>query len=537
MKLPITLVFILTALSVYAQSASSLESKLAKAKSDSDKMELKYELAKIYNKKSSTRGKAAKYIKDAYLIANDKKDYYLLAKIGFLDGDIYEKNRDAIRAQARYKTAKENAIKAGDKSLASQILTQAAKLYGQSGKFKEAYYATREALSLGGGGRSSGSSGDQVTRLVNEKAKLENQNRTLTKDKERLTTELYALKGEKAPIAIGDKTVLTREEAAIQRERLAEIAEKEKQLQSLASRNAESEKKRARLEQKYAALSKEDLEKEALLTETKLDNERASNFNKILGLAVGSLFVFAILLFGRLRANRKSKKELEEKNTLIAAEQKKADDLLLNILPAPIAKELKANGKAKARKFNDVSVLFTDFKNFSGIAESMSPVDLVDELDHCFKGFDYIISQYPSIEKIKTIGDAYMCASGLNGKLHKADELVKAALEMQIFLEEYKQDRQSKGKRFFEARIGIHSGPVVAGIVGFNKFAYDIWGDTVNLASRMESNGTPGKVNISTSTYNKVRHMFKCEHRGKISAKNLGEVDMYFVEQQVGATA
>ena len=523
---------------MFAQSASSLESKLSKAKSDSDIMELKYELAKIYNEKSSTRAKAAKYIRDAYLIANDKKDYYLLAKIGFLDGDIHENNKDAIRAQARYKTAKENAIKAGDKALASQILTESADLHEQSGKFREAYYATREALSLGGGGsRSSGSSSDQVTRLVNEKVKLENQNRTLTKDKERLYDELSVLKGNKAPIAIGEKTILTREEAAIQRERLAEIAEKEKQLESLASRNAESEKKRIRLEQKYAALSKEDLAKEALLTETKLDNERASNFNKILGLAVGSLFVFAILLFGRLRANRKSKKELEEKNTLIAAEQKKADDLLLNILPAPIAKELKANGKAKARKFNDVSVLFTDFKNFSGIAESMSPVDLVDELDHCFKGFDYIISQYPSIEKIKTIGDAYMCASGLNGKLHKADELVRAALEMQTFLEEYKIDRQNNGKRFFEARIGIHSGPVVAGIVGFNKFAYDIWGDTVNLASRMESNGTPGKVNISTSTYNKVRHMFQCEHRGKISAKNLGQVDMYFVEQQVGATA
>ena len=414
-------------------------------------------------------------------------------------------------------------------------------MHSQSGKYREAYAATKEALSLGGSISSSSSStksGSRVTQLINENARLQNQNRTLTKDKERLTNKLYGQNGEKAPsIASGTQSVLTREEAAIQRERLAEIEEKEKQLQSLASRNAESEQKRARLEKKYAALSKEDLEREALLTETKLDNERASNFNKILGLAVGSLFIFAILLYGRLSANRKSKKDLEEKNTLIAEEQKKADDLLLNILPAPIAKELKAKGKAAPRKFNDVSVLFTDFKNFSGIAEQMSPVELVEELDHCFKGFDYIIGQYASIEKIKTIGDAYMCASGLNGSLHKAEELVKAALEMQTFLEEYKLDRQNKSRPFFEARIGIHSGPVVAGIVGFNKFAYDIWGDTVNLASRMESNGTPGKVNISTSTYNKVRHLFNCEHRGKISAKNLGQVDMYFVEQQVGATA
>jgi len=540
MKLLFSLVLLIAlSFGLSAQSASSLESKLKKARSDSDKMELKYELAKIYNESSSTRSKAAKYIKDAYLIAKSKGDYYMLAKIGYLDGNIHENNRDAARAHSRYKTAKDNAVKAGDNALASQILEKTARLYGQSGKFKEAYLATRDALKLGGSGSNGGgSSSSKVTRLVNENAKLENENRRLTKDKERVTNELYALKGVKAPaMSAGNKSVLTREEAAIQRERLAEIEDKERQLKSLASEKAETEKKRARLERKYAALSKEDLAKEALLTETKLDNERASNFNKILGLAVGSLCIFAVLLFGRLRANRKSKKELEEKGVLIAAEQKKADDLLLNILPAPIAKELKANGKAKARKFDDVSVLFTDFKNFSGIAERMSPVDLVDELDHCFKGFDYIIAQYPSIEKIKTIGDAYMCASGLNGKVHKPEELVTAALEMQSFLEEYKIDRQSRSSAFFEARIGIHSGPVVAGIVGFNKFAYDIWGDTVNLASRMESNGTVGKVNISTTTYNKVRHIFKCDHRGKISAKNVGQVDMYFVNQAVGVTA
>ena len=130
-----------------------------------------------------------------------------------------------------------------------------------------------------------------------------------------------------------------------------------------------------------------------------------------------------------------------------------------------------------------------------------------------------------------------MCASGLNGKPHRADELVKAALEMQTFLGEYKQDRQQRSRPFFEARIGIHSGPVVAGVVGFNKFAYDIWGETVNLASRMESNGVAGQVNISASTYQKVRHIYRCEHRGKVSAKNLGQVDMYFVQQNVGATA
>ncbi len=533
MKLPLSLLlFLVCTVSLVAQSASTLESKLKRAKSKSDQMELKYELAKIYNKSGSSRGKAALYAKEAYLLAKDKGDYFMLAQIGYLDGTIHANNRDALRAQARYKTAKANAIKAGDSNLAKQILESSAKLHSDSGKFKEAYYATREALNLNV--KTSGSSRRVQNNLVNDNATLDYKNRELIKDNERLTKELNTLKGIKGGgdggIKIGDETVLTREEAARQRERLAEI-------ETLESKNAESEAKRARLEKKYAALSKEDLEKEALLSETRLDNERASNFNKILGLALGSLLIFAILLFGRLNANRKSKKELEEKNKLIAEEQKKADDLLLNILPEPIAQELKANGRAKAQKINDASVLFTDFENFSGIAEKMSPEVLVDELDHCFKGFDYIIGQYPSIEKIKTIGDAYMCASGLNGKTHRADELVKAALEMQTFLEEYKIDRQQRSRPFFEARIGIHSGPVVAGVVGFNKFAYDIWGDTVNLASRMESNGVAGQVNISSSTYQKVRHIFRCEARGKITAKNLGQVDMYFVQQNVGATA
>jgi len=449
-----------------------------------------------------------------------------------LDGNIHANNRDALRAQTRYKTAKDNAIKAGDRNLAKQILESSAKLHSESGKFKEAFYASREALNLNV--RSAGTSKRVQNELVNDNATLDYKNRELVKDNERLTKELNALKGIKgggdSGIKIGDETVLTREEAARQRERLAEI-------EKLSNAKEESEEKRKRLEAKFAALSKEDLEKEALLAETRLDNERQSNFNKILGLALGSLLIFAFLLFGRLNANRKSKRVLEAKNKLIADEQKKADDLLLNILPEPIAQELKINGKAKAQKINDSSVLFTDFENFSGIAEKMSPEMLVDELDHCFKGFDYIIGQYPSIEKIKTIGDSYMCASGLNGKAHRADELVRAALEMQSFLDEYKLDRQQRGRPFFEARIGVHSGPVVAGVVGFKKFAYDIWGDTVNLASRIESNGVAGKVNISATTYQKVRHIFRCEHRGKISAKNLGQVDMYFVQQNVGATA
>jgi class 3 adenylate cyclase len=161
----------------------------------------------------------------------------------------------------------------------------------------------------------------------------------------------------------------------------------------------------------------------------------------------------------------------------------------------------------------------------------------VEELDKCFKAFDYIIGQYPDIEKIKTIGDAYMCASGLSDRKTMPYTIVQAALDIQNYLLEYKELRIRQGKPFFEARIGIHTGHVVAGVVGSKKFVYDIWGDTVNTAARVESNGEPGQVNISEETYKLVKYRFDCLPRGKMPAKNKGEIDMYFVKKAlVGAT-
>jgi len=217
----------------------------------------------------------------------------------------------------------------------------------------------------------------------------------------------------------------------------------------------------------------------------------------------------------------------------ISKEKKRSDELLLNILPEETAEELKATGTAKTKSFESVSVLFTDFKNFTQASEKLSPDELVQEINSCFSEFDKIVTKH-DIEKIKTIGDAYMCAGGLPvANSTHAQDLVKAGLEMQQFIEKNKQERLAKGQPFFELRLGIHTGPVVAGVVGTKKFAYDIWGDTVNTASRMESSGEVGKVNISGATYELVKDKFKCMHRGKVQAKNKGEIDMYFVEQSV----
>jgi class 3 adenylate cyclase len=220
----------------------------------------------------------------------------------------------------------------------------------------------------------------------------------------------------------------------------------------------------------------------------------------------------------------------EKENEIISKEKQRYEELLLNILPKEVAQELKETGRSEAKTFEMVTVMFTDFKDFTRIGEGMSPEQLVREIDYCFSNFDMIIQKY-GIEKIKTIGDAYMCAGGLPAINHThAADVVHAAIDMRDFMIKHKNEKLAKGEIPFEIRIGIHSGPVVAGIVGIKKFAYDIWGDTVNTASRMESSGEVGRVNISEDTYRLVKDKFNCEFRGKITAKGKGEIEMYFAE-------
>ena len=212
--------------------------------------------------------------------------------------------------------------------------------------------------------------------------------------------------------------------------------------------------------------------------------------------------------------------------------KKRSDELLLNILPGETAEELKRKGHADAKFIDEATVIFTDFKGFTAFAEKLSPDELVKDLNECFSAFDQIVEKH-GLEKIKTIGDAYMAAGGLptHNKTHATDA-IRAALEMRDFIEILKSRKSSSGMPFFEIRIGIHTGPVVAGIVGIKKFQYDIWGDTVNTASRMESSGEPGKINISETTYDKVKDQFHCDYRGEIEAKGKGKIKMYFVERR-----
>ncbi|MBB6002525.1 adenylate/guanylate cyclase domain-containing protein [Arcicella rosea] len=238
------------------------------------------------------------------------------------------------------------------------------------------------------------------------------------------------------------------------------------------------------------------------------------------------MLVVAIGLWSSLNFVRKSKKAL-------SIEKNRSEALLLNILPAEIAEELKQKGSVNARDFSLVSILFTDFKSFTQTAEKMTPHLLVEEINVCFKAFDLISEKY-NIEKIKTIGDAYMAAGGIpHPDENSLKNIVLAGLEMQAFVIQRAIENQQYQKPFFEMRLGIHAGPIVAGIVGVKKFQYDVWGDTVNTASRIESNGMVGKVNISESLYHLIKdeECFTFEYRGNIIAKGKGEIAMYFVER------
>lgn len=227
--------------------------------------------------------------------------------------------------------------------------------------------------------------------------------------------------------------------------------------------------------------------------------------------------------------------EIREKKEALAKEKEKAEELLLNILPSCTAEELKTTGKAEPKHFDTVSILFTDFKGFTKISESMTSKELVKTLDQCFRAFDRIVAKH-NIEKIKTIGDAYMAAGGVP-EVNETNPIdaVRAGLEIQAFMNEWNADRISRGLIPWELRLGIHTGPVTSGVVGKNKFAYDIWGDAVNLAARVESESEPGKVNISGFTYELIKDRFDCFHRGKIQAKHKGMVDMYFVNHELEA--
>ncbi len=361
--------------------------------------------------------------------------------------------------------------------------------------------------------------------------------------KERLQRELeqkeaaYRKRQQEAAALLNQQSELTEQQKLELEERQKDLLLKSEEIQAQKEAIAETqaalektaEEKLLAQEQLSVAEAEQQLQEarlnalmhEKMLQEAEIEDKKKER--RIILLAASLMVVVLAFTLYVLLIQRKN-------NKLISKEKKKSDELLLNILPIEVANELKEKGEAEAKLYNEVTVLFSDFVGFTNIVEYLSPQDLVTELHTCFKAFDSIISKY-GIEKIKTVGDAYMAVSGLPASnVEHAISIVNAALEIRDFM---KQRRKKLGDKTFTVRLGINRGSVVAGIVGVRKFAYDLWGDTVNIAARMEQNSESDKINISGATYELVKDHFICEHRGKIYAKNKGEIDMYFVTDRI----
>lgn len=292
--------------------------------------------------------------------------------------------------------------------------------------------------------------------------------------------------------------------------------------------NIETDKKLSNLSLEHNISNKEKdiklLNKEKALGDLELQKQKATSIAFAVGF--GLLMVIAFVIYRNYRQKVKT-------NIILDKQKVQIEQLMLNILPEEVSVELQEYGHATPKYYESVSVLFTDFKGFTLLSGKMSPRELIEELNESFMAFDDIIEKN-GLEKIKTIGDSYMCAGGIPTitENHLLG-IIQAGIDMQTYIKQRNEKRSIDGLPSWELRVGVHIGPVVAGVVGKMKYAYDIWGSTVNIASRMESNGEPGKVNISSAVYDQVKDTYHCHYRGKISAKNIGEIDMYFIDSRI----
>jgi len=541
-KILLTYSLLFFALAINGQSTNTktLETALKKARTSQDKMVLNFQLGTAYLK--SDKKKAEDHAYKAALLARELGNAEMAAKSYSLNAQAKLKNRDRKGAKSRFNTSFDYAKRTKDPALILEILELAVETEKKYGDYKAAYAYTEDALEIIRDTKNiSSSSSSTPSRSYSGTSSLVKENRVLEAQKQALEADIMQLRRDKAKISTDKSSLaekqkqLEAEKSNIEAEKSLIEAEKNQVVETMAKKEAQIYKMtKEQLRAKATILEKENVVSHLKMKKQEQDialmRSRERSGYLLLASALGLLLI--LFLFLRYRANRIAKKILVEKNKLIEQERERSDELLKNILPTSIAEELKEHGKAKAQRYENATVMFSDFKNFTKISEQLSPEDLVKELDICFRGFDQIVSQY-EIEKIKTIGDAYMVASGLSDRYTLPLDIIKAGMDMQEFLEDLKKERIRQGLPYFEARIGIHSGPVVAGVVGLNKFAYDIWGDTVNIAARMEANCEPGQINISEETYRLVKYNFNCHYRGKINAKNKGHIDMYYVENKV----
>ena len=513
----------------------------------------------LHNTGESKRG--IEYLLKARNLLASRKDYVALANLEHLLAGVYFSSNDLYNALSHNQTAIQFASDTKQLALLAEAYRTAADLYHELYDFEKAFEYYQEYLNV----RDSMRIEDQVReqRLNQQRTLLaasEGQIKFLIARQNFKDLELNQIKFDRERLELQNKNLELESRRKEDEVRLLEAQQeadqaklREQTLQALEARqrlrladqqlNAEKqgrvivelrEKEQIERAQNRADSTGRAQEIDRIQREQTFRNEQDADFRRF-AYILGSLFFLLLGIVGvswwfARRAKRRLQSQnhkIQAQNLQIQEEQRKSDGLLLNILPQEIADELKASGQATPRLYESATVLFSDFVNFTRLSATLTPKELIDELNECFLAFDEICERH-GLEKIKTIGDAYMCAGGLPvpNETHAADA-VRAALEMSTWLLARKHERADA--HLTEMRIGIHTGPVMAGVIGKNKFAYDIWGDAVNLAARLEEHGEPGHVNISGATKEAVKHLFTATHRGKKEVHNKGMVDMYFI--------
>jgi len=547
---------------VRAQNSVELIEALDDADTDGERYGILYDLTGelLNSSRKEDRDLALTFSKQLIITAKRLGDDKLVGPAAYTLALAYRNIRDERNTDKFMAEAVEYGMKAGAADLIMLAVAERNRLATKNRNYREAAAISQRALDYftqNGDDRGLSALRAQLEReqaaLQRRKREIERETRDLANEVNRLETEKNKLSGSNQQLQGTNRQLA--QENQVRNQQLAESAEELEasnlELTQTQEEKAAIERRVVETKKEITSLSREALEQKAIandareqLMEAELVKQaaelKAERQTTQLYAALGAgaaLLLLALTFFSRFRVKQRSAKKLALANDQLEDARQQSDDLLKNILPVHIAEELKTTGKARARRFPEATVLFCDFVNFTKTAERLGAEALVQELDVCFKAFDKIMDRYEGVEKIKTIGDAYMAASGLSPRKSLPNDIIRAALDMQRFLNEERSKREQLGLPFFSGRIGLHTGPVVAGVVGARKFAYDIWGDTVNVASRIESKSEPGQVNISESTYHLIKYKFRCTYRGKVEAKNKGLIDMYFVDEElVGVT-
>jgi class 3 adenylate cyclase len=482
---------------------------------------LNINIAALYDKKSNTLANAMESYRRAIAISEKNKYDEALGMATGNMGDIYLNKNQIDSALYYYRIGEVNLRNQANHPLA---LNNIGKAYLKRKDFKSAFYYLQMAFD----------EAEKTNNKIYMEGALLGIADVYSQQGELKQAMSYYKRAEKMSTEMSDNEELRKTYAglAFVYSRLKDYAnayQYQLKLSDIQEKiyNEETDNKLANLRFDFDLQKKQNeislLSRDKALQELELNRQKLAKNALIAGLGLVSLIIFILYrdYRGKIRINRILDQQKEEIETL-----------LLNILPAEVAHELQKEGVSTPRFYESASVLFTDFKSFTKLADEMTPQQVIEELNSCFIVFDEIMDKY-GLEKIKTIGDAYMCAGGIPTPDPKHYlKMIKAAREIQRYILERNKERGELGIIPWEIRIGIHVGPIVAGVVGRKKYAYDIWGSTVNIASRMESNGEPGMINISAATYELVRDLYECTYRGKIYAKNVGEIDMYFLGEE-----